>query len=266
MPDPHDHNRQAWNRLARQGHRFSRPPSEAEFRDPLGTVDGPGWLEGDIRRKRLLCLAAGGGRQGPLYAAAGATVTVVDISEHQLELDRQVAQDRTLQLQTVQTSMDDLSMFATAEFDIVIHPVSTCYVPDLSGVYAEISRVVRPGGLYLSQHKTPNSLQLGADLQGGQYVLAQPYYLEGPLPPAHHSRIREEGTQEYVHRWESLLGQMCRSGFVLEDLIEPFHSEPHATVGSFGHRSHFVAPYVRIKARRRNSDKSTNRDELWTPG
>jgi hypothetical protein len=42
---------------------------------------------------------------------------------------------------------------------------------------------------------------------------------------------------------------MCRAGFVIEDLLEPNHlrdSEP----GSFGHRSQFLPPYVRIKARR----------------
>jgi hypothetical protein len=46
------------------------------------------------------------------------------------------------------------------------------------------------------------------------------------------------------------LGGICRSGFVIEDLIEPVHAEPHSPPGSFGHRCHFIAPYVRLKARR----------------
>ena len=45
---------------------------DKDFEDPLATVDGLGWLGGDIRGKALLCLAAGGGRQSVLYAAAGA--------------------------------------------------------------------------------------------------------------------------------------------------------------------------------------------------
>jgi hypothetical protein len=43
---------------------------------------------------------------------------------------------------------------------------------------------------------------------------------------------------------------MCRSGFVIEDLLEPLHARPDALPGSFAHRSRYVAPYVRVKARR----------------
>src|SRR5690606_8495589 len=100
------------------------------------------WLGGSVVGQRILCLGAGGGRQGPLYAAAGAVVTVVDISPAQLELDRQVAAERRLTLTTGEASMDDLSMLGTAVFDVIIHPVSTCYVPDLRPVYAEVARLL----------------------------------------------------------------------------------------------------------------------------
>jgi hypothetical protein len=55
---------------------------------------------------------------------------------------------------------------------------------------------------------------------------------------------------EFLHRWEELIGGLCRSGFVVEDLIEPLHAETDAAVGTFAQRSRYVAPYVRIKARR----------------
>ena len=120
MTTPHEHNRATWDRLAEQGHRFARPASKEELANPLKTVDGIGWLGESIRGQRVLCLAAGGGRQGPLYAAAGAEVTVVDISPRQLELDRQVAAEYHLQLRTVAASMDAMPMFGTATFDLVI--------------------------------------------------------------------------------------------------------------------------------------------------
>jgi SAM-dependent methyltransferase len=213
-------------------------------------VDQVGWLGGDIRGKRLLCLAAGGGKHGPLYAAAGAVVTVVDLSGAQLELDRQVAAERRLQLRTVEASMDAMPMLGTGEFDIVIQPVSTCYLPQIGPVYREVARVTRGDGLYISQHKSPTSLQ--ADVAPGSrgYELVEPYYRSGPLPPVLGSPHREEGTLEYLHRWEEIVGLMCRAGFVVEDLIEPMHAKPDAPRGAFGHRSQFVAPYVRIKARR----------------
>ena len=260
------HNRQAWDDLGRQGQRFTRPARDKEFARPLETVDPVGWLEGDIRGKRVLCLAAGGGRQGPLYAAAGGIVTVVDLSPEQLAVDRDVAAERGLDLRTVETSMDDLRMFGTGEFDIVIHPVSTCYLPQIGPVYQAVARVLRGGGIYISQHKTPTSLQ--ADIVAGAkgYELVEPYYRTGPLPAVIGSRHREEGTLEYLHRWEELLGGMCRAGFAIEDLLEPVHADEQAALGSFGHRSRYVAPYVRIKARRVTSAATPQAAaKVWVP-
>ena len=84
----------------------------------------------------------------------------------------------------------------------------------------------------------------------------------GPLPAVTGSRHREEGTLEFLHRWEQLIGLMCRAGFVIEDLVEPMHSEPDAESGSFGHRSAFVAPYVRIKARRTDQSERSRQPRL----
>lgn len=252
----HEHNRRAWDAMVRSGQRFTVPARDEEFANPLATVDQLGWLGPSIRGQTLLCLAAGGGKHGPLYAAAGAIVTVVDISAAMLELDRDVASERGLELRTVQASMDELPGLRAAEFDIVIHPVSTCYLPDIAPVFREVARVIRPGGLYISQHKTPTNLQAEQAPGGRGYELTEPYYRTGPLPPVLGSRLREEGTLEYLHRWEEIIGQMCRSGFVIEDLVEPLHAEKNTEPGSFAHRCSFIAPYVRVKARRAGTASS----------
>lgn len=245
----HDHNRRAWDARARKGERFARPAPDEQFKEPLKQVDPRGWL-GDISGKRVLCLAAGGGRQAPLYAAAGAIVTVVDISPEMLVLDRQVAQERGLDIRAVEASMDNLSALPARGYDIVIQPVSTCYVPDVRAVYREVARVIVEGGLYISQHKQPTSLQAEVKPDARGYAITEPYYRQGPLPGVTGSLHREAGTLEFLHRWEELLGGMCQSGFVIEDLTEPFHADEKAETGAWGHRSRYIAPYVRIKARR----------------
>jgi ubiquinone/menaquinone biosynthesis C-methylase UbiE len=245
------YNRAAWNRLAENQDRLATPAHDSDFADPLKSVDGPGWLGVSIRGQTVLCLAAGGGRQGPLYAAAGANVTVVDLSPAMLTLDREVAAKRGLNLRTIEASMHDLSMLGDATFDIVIHPVSTCYVPDLKPVFSEIARVLRIGGVYLSQHKQPTSLQANLEMNDSGYSIVHRYYLSTPLPPSTRPNwIREQGTQEFIHRWETLIGGMCRAGFVIEDLIEPLHAKPDAAPNSFEHRAQYIPPYVRIKARK----------------
>jgi SAM-dependent methyltransferase len=260
-----EHNRRAWDAMVARGQRFTRPARDEDFADPLRKVDPIGWLGSSIRGQSLLCLAAGGGKHGPLYAAAGAVVTVVDLSPAMLELDRQVAAERRLDLRTVEASMDDLGMLAAEEFDLVIHPVSTCYLPEIGPVYREIARVTRAGGLYISQHKSPTSLQSEVVPSARGYELSEPYYRSGPLPPVLGSPHREEGTLEYLHRWEELLGLMCRAGFAIEDLVEPLHARLDALPGSFEHRSQFVAPYVRIKARRSGTPRPAAGKKLWTP-
>ena len=76
-----------------------------------------------------------------------------------LDLDRQVARERKLHLELIQSSMDDLAMLKNDHFDLVIHPVSSCYLPSLKQLFVEIARVCRPSGLYMSQHKSPRNLQ-----------------------------------------------------------------------------------------------------------
>ena len=250
------HNARAWDRLAAAEAALARPAADDAFADPRGWLGGGGpggvsWLPERLDGLEVLCLAAGGGRHGPLYAAAGARVTVVDLSPAMLELDRRAARERGVNLEILQGSMDDLSMLAAGRFDLVVHPVSTCYVPDVARVFRAVARVTKPGGLYVSQHKSPASLQ--ASLQpgpAGWYELRHPQAAGEPLPPEPPSRLREAGTQEFVHSLSSLLGGICIAGFSIEDVREPDHAQPTAGRGSFAHRAAFVPPYISILARR----------------
>src|SRR5262249_44319526 len=124
------------------------------------------------------------------------------------------------------------------------------------------------GGIYVSQHKQPTSLQASTEPGAKGYELIEPYYRRGPLPEVTGSLHREPGTLEFLHRWEELLGGLCRAGFVIEDVVEPRHDDPSSPRGTFQHRSCYVAPYVRIKARRLNASTHDSLPatgpKLWT--
>jgi len=258
------HNARAWDRLADGQASLARPAADEAFADPRtwlgsGGSAGRSWLPDRLDGLEVLCLAAGGGKHGPLYAAAGARVTVIDLSSAMLDLDRQVARERRINMEILQGSMDDLSMLAAARYDLVIHPVSTCYVPDVGRVFAEVARVTKPGGRYVSQHKSPMSLQASVEPGvGGRYEIAYPQAGGSPLPPAPPSRLRETGTQEFIHSLTALFGGICAAGFTIEDICEPDHTVPAAAAGSFAHRAAFVPPYLRVLARRcrKNRDGS----------
>ena len=261
-------NKRTWNSLAETGSQFARVATDAECAKPLEVLDGRGWLPKSVVGLNVLCLASGGGWQSILYAAAGANVTVVDLSGSMLALDRKEADRRGFRVRTVEASMDDLSELGEASFDIVHQPVSTCYIPDLAKVYCEIARVIRDRGIYISQHKQPTSLQVSRRNADDHFVLGLEYYQSGPLPQVRDKSYRESGATEYLHRWEQLVGDLCRSGFLIQDLREPVRADPNAPVSSYKYRGRFVPPYVRLKAQRIPRSEETSppaASTLWTP-
>ncbi|WP_144481005.1 class I SAM-dependent methyltransferase [Cytobacillus oceanisediminis] len=113
------------------------------------------WFPDSLAGLKVLCLASGGGQQGPVLAAAGADVTVVDISAKQLEQDEFVAKRDGLNLKTLQCSMTDLSAFSNEEFDLIVHPVANVFVEDVRPVWNEASRVLKDKGTLISGFTNP---------------------------------------------------------------------------------------------------------------
>src|SRR5256885_15725512 len=84
-----------------------------------------------------------------------AQVTVFDASAGQLAQDRYVAEREGLALTCVQGDMRDLGVFADAGFDVIFHPISNLYVPDVRPVWRECARVLAKGGRLLSSFWNP---------------------------------------------------------------------------------------------------------------
>ncbi|MCA8984208.1 MAG: class I SAM-dependent methyltransferase [Planctomycetaceae bacterium] len=262
-----DTNRAAYDRLAREGAVFARCATDEECQQPLATLDSRGWLPKSVQGLNVLCLAAGGGWQAILYAVAGARVTVLDLSPEMLALDHREARRRSLSLRIVEGSMEDLGMLESSSFDIVHHPVSTCYIPHVQPVFDQVARVLKADGIYISQHKSPISLQISDRNDRDQYIIGVGYYHEGPLPRVQDASYREHGAVEYLHRLEQLIGGICRAGMVIEAFSEPRRGNPQARPGDFRHRGMYIPPYLRIKARRlATATEAPHTPQLWTPG
>ena len=252
MASHYEQNKATWDRLVREDYPLARPAGDKELQKPDFIINPWGWIGPSVKGKKVLCLAAGGGKHSILFARAGAETTVIDISPAMLELDRKLAREYQLKIRVVEGSMDDLHMFEAAEFDIVIQPVSSCYVPDLTAVYREVARIIKPRGLYISQHKQPHSLAAGIRPIGVGYAIVERYYRSGPLPEVSGvNPVREVGAREFLHRWDEILGSLCKTGFIIEDVNDPRHGDSSAATGTFKHRSTYLPPYIALKARRR---------------
>jgi SAM-dependent methyltransferase len=163
--DPVAHNRAAWDREVASGNEWTRPVGPdviASARSGDWSVVLIGhepvpreWFPAELDGAAVLCLASGGGQQGPVLSAAGAAVTVFDNSPRQLERDAEVAAREGLAIRTVLGDMRDLSAFPDASFDVVFNPVSNVFCPELAPVWRESFRVLRRGGILLAGFMNP---------------------------------------------------------------------------------------------------------------
>lgn len=248
-----DYNRHAWNAQVEAGNPWTRPVApeviaaarRGDWHIVL-TESKPvprAWFP-ELTGLELLCLASGGGQQGPVLAAAGAAVTVLDASPKQLAQDRLVAEREGLALATVEGDMADLSPFADGSFDLVVHPCSNLFVPEVRPVWREAYRVLRPGGILLAGFVNPLIYLFDrAAADRGELVVrhAIPYSdsRDQSEEALEAQRARNEPL-EFGHSLEDQLGGQLEAGFVLTGLYEDFHQDDLLAT--------FIATYLATRA------------------
>ncbi len=170
---------------------------------------------GDLRGKKVLGLASGGGQQMPVFAALGADCTVLDYSERQLESERMVAEREGYEIRIVRADMTKPLPFTDSEFDLIFHPVSNCYVADVLPIWRECARVLKPGGALLSG--LDNGLNFVFDENEEKICFKLPF---DPLHNEEQRRVLEAGDDgmQFSHTVEEQIGGQLRAGFRLTDI------------------------------------------------
>lgn len=232
--DVRSYNREAWNREVESGKNRWTQPVTHEIIEKARQGDFSLLLTENIPVPRrwfpplegaeVLCLASGGGQQGPLLAAAGARVTVFDNSPAQLKQDQLVAEREALPLETVEGDAADLSMFADESFDLIFNPVSTVFMPDVRAVWRECARVLRRGGVLMSGVMNPVHYIFDLyKMDEGILEVAHPipYSDLTSLPPEDlEEQVKKGLPLEFGHSLTDLLGGQLDAGFVITDLYE----------------------------------------------
>lgn len=231
--DIRDYNRKAWDHQVEVGNEWTVPVTpervararEGEWSVLLtSTTPVPRAWFPPLKDLDLLGLACGGGQQGPLFAAAGAKVTILDNSPRQLGQDRAVAAREGLTITTVEGDMRDLSAFADASFDLVFHPCSNAFVPEVRPVWREAYRVLRRGGILMAGFTNP-AYYIFDPLRAEKGELV----VRHRLPYSDVDDLSDEERAVYVKRGEPLLyshtlddqiGGQLGAGFVLTALYE----------------------------------------------
>ncbi len=190
---------------------------------------------------KILGLACGGGQQGPVFAAAGAEVTIFDNSPAQLGRDREVAGREGLDLRTVEGDMRDLSVFADESFDMVFHPVSNLFIHEIRPVWREACRVLRHGGTLLAGFMQPLVYIFDyEELDKGNMLVKHkiPY---SDIEVYGLDRLRQaDRPAEFGHSLSDQLSGQLEAGFSIIGLYEDIHKDLKI--------SEYISTYIATRA------------------
>lgn len=193
---------------------------------------------GELKGKKVLGLASGGGQQMPIFAALGAECTVLDYSDKQLESESVFAEREGYQIQIIKADMSKPLPFEDETFDLIFHPVSNCYVEEVQPIWNECYRILKRDGVLLS------GLDIGINylFDENEKVLINKLPFN-PLKNKDHLKQLEEsdGGIQFSHTFEEQVNGQLLAGFRLTSLYED-------TNGAGNLHEHNVPSFVATRA------------------
>lgn len=224
--DYQDENAKTIDRWIEEGWQWGKPISHETFEkaknglwDIVLTPTKPvphEWF-GDLKGKKVLGLASGGGQQMPVLAALGAECTVLDYSPLQLKSEKAVAQREGYSIRIVHGDMTKKLPFEDEEFDLIIHPVANCYVEKVKPIWKECWRILKKGGLLISGMNHYITYMVDED---GKTIINQLPFNPLKNEDQMEQLRKEDAGVQFSHSLEEQIGGQLEAGFRLTSLYE----------------------------------------------
>ena len=172
---------------------------------------------GDLKGKKVLGLASGGGQQMPIFTALGAECTLLDYSDAQCNSERLVAQREGYRIEILQADMTKPLPFPDESFDLIFHPVSNCYVEEVEPIFKECYRILKKGGIFLGGYDIGINYIFDEEERETKYAL--PF---NPLkdPALYELSMKNNWGIQFSHTLEEQIGGQLKAGFTLTNLYE----------------------------------------------
>jgi SAM-dependent methyltransferase len=245
-------NRSRWNALANANVEWSQPFLDYTPEKAMDYIGRYGIIK-DVLEKNVLCLASGGGQDSVAFGLLGAQVTVLDLSDVQLNRDRVGAEHHGLEVETIQGDMRNLSIFPADFFDIVWQPYSINFIPSVEPVFQEVARVLKPGGIYYMGFANPFAHSVDDEAwDGDAFPLCRPYHdgedISRYFP--HWDVYQQDGEvvkidspHEFRHTLSTVLNTMVKNGFIFLHLQEYMVYEDDPKPGTWAHFTQVAPPW-----------------------
>ena len=174
------------------------------------------WLPSNLKGKKVLGLASGGGQQMAILSLLGAKCTLIDISDAQLAADKMVADREGYAIDITKGDISEPLPFEDNEFDLIIAPVSLCYIQKVEPVIKECARVLKDKG----------TLLIGFDI-GTNFLSSDQHHIDTRFPYdpiANPEQYSEEDGYQFSHTVGEQLSALLRSSFEIADLFDDYNS------------------------------------------
>ena len=112
--------------------------------------------------------------------------------------------------------------FPDGSFDLILHPVSNCYIRDVLPVWRECFRVLAPGGVLLSG--LDNGINFLFDEDERTFAHRLPF--DPRVEPDWEEKIaRNNDSLQFSHPIQDQIGGQLKAGFILTDIYEDTNDE-----------------------------------------
>ncbi len=181
------------------------------------------WLKA-IQNKNVCVLGSGDNQVVFALAGLGAHVTSVDISESQLEIAKQRAEELKLSIEFIRADVTDLSEIPSDRFDLVYTGGHVAvWVSDIEKYYSEAARILKTNGPFIVSEYHPFR-RIWKDSKT-ELIVGNDYYNQGPYEYLQSDDILrpDEGklkTYEFHWTFSDYLNAMIKSGCEILELDE----------------------------------------------
>jgi SAM-dependent methyltransferase len=219
MREIHEANRDRWNSTASDWQLLDEDGWRRCATEPGFAFEGEALevileLMGELAGKRVCVVGSGDNYAAFALAGLGAAVTSVDIAERRLEIAATRAAELGLEIEFVRADAADLGLLAAGGFDLAVSTNGFfVWLTDLRVVFAEIARLVRPGGCYVFYDVHP--FQRPWKDQVWPLEMVKSYW--DPVP--YELRDREVA---HEHHWTmaEIMDGLVASGWVVRRVVE----------------------------------------------
>lgn len=227
-----DINSETIDRWVKEGWEWGKPITHEEYLEAKSgkyrllltpTIEVPKNWYGDLKNKKILGLASGGGQQMPIFTALGASCTVLDYSDKQLESEKIVSEREKYDITIVKADMTQKLPFPDESFDLVFHPVSNCYVEEVKPIFKECYRVLKKKGIFLGGFD--NGINYIVDSNDESKIVNKMPF--NPLKNKEYmeSLLQDDNGIQFSHTIEEQIGGQLEAGFRLVDIYEDTNGE-----------------------------------------